>query len=125
MKRVVSWAVLFVAFVLGSAFVAWWSVPVVAGVWGAVIAYTVKPWRSAALTAAAAWALLLAVSGTRGPLLGLAGLLGAIFGLPGFVIILVALVFPAILAWSAAGLVSALREALRQRAQTAETATAG
>jgi hypothetical protein len=122
MKRTVAWAVLLIVFVLGTAFVGWWTVPVVAGVWGVVTAYSQKPWRSAALAAAAAWVLLLALSATRGPLLALAGLLGAIFGLPGFAVIVLALIFPATLAWSAAGLVSALRETLRERARAAETA---
>lgn len=122
MKRIVSWAVLFVAFALGSAFVAWWTVPGVAGLWGAATDYKSRPWRSAALTAAAAWALLLAVSGTRGPLLQLAGLVGATFGLPGIAVVLVALIFPALLAWSAAGLAAALRVTLGERARAAETA---
>jgi hypothetical protein len=122
MKRTVSWAVLLLAFVLGTAFVAWWTVPVVAGFWGVVTAYSQKPWRSAALAAAAAWTLLLALSGARGPLLELAGLLGAILGVPGFTVVLLALVLPALFAWSAAGLVSALREELRERARAAEAA---
>ncbi|UCC82739.1 MAG: hypothetical protein JSW46_17490 [Gemmatimonadota bacterium] len=122
MRRTVAWALLLVAFVLSTAFVAWWTVPVVAAIWGAATAYSRKPWRSAALVAAAAWALLLAVSGTRGPLLELAGLLGGIFGLPGFATVLLTLIFPALLAWSAAGLVSALRETLGERARAAEAA---
>jgi hypothetical protein len=122
MKRTVSWAVLLVAFVLGTTFVAWWTVPVVAGVWGVVTAYDQKPWRSAAIAAAAAWALLLALSGARGPLLELARVLGGIFGLPGFAVVLLALVFPALLAWSASGLVSALRVTLTERARAAEAA---
>lgn len=120
MKRTVSWAVLFVAFVLGTAFVGWGSVPVVAGAWGIVNAHSRKPWRSAAIAAAAAWASLLLLSATRGPLLALAGLLGGVFGLPGFVVILLALIFPMLLAWSAAGLASALRVTLAERGRLAE-----
>jgi hypothetical protein len=120
MKRSVSWAVLVTAFVLGTALVDWWTVPVVAGAWGLVTAYDQRPWRTAAIAAAAAWALLLVLSATRGPLLVLAGLLGGIFGLPGFAVVLLALIFPVLLAWSAAGLVSALRETLRERARAAE-----
>jgi hypothetical protein len=125
MKRAVSSAILLMAFVLGTAFLAWWTVPIVAGVWGLMATYTLKPWRSAAAAAALAWALLLAVSGTRGPLLELAGLLGGIFGLPGFAVVLLTLAFPALLAWSAAGLVSALRAVLTQRARAADTVTPG
>ena len=122
MRRTASWAVLFVAFVLGTAIVAWWTVPVVAGAWGVVVAHSLKPWRSAAIAAAAAWAFLLAWSATRGPLLALAGLLGGIFGLPAFAVVLLALIFPALLAWSAASLVSALRVTLTERARAAEAA---
>lgn len=125
MKRTISWAVMLPAFVLGTAFVGWWTVPVVGGAWGVVTAYDGKPWRAAALAAAAAWAILLASSATRGPLLTLAGTLGAIFGLPGFAVLLLALIFPALLAWSAAGLVSAVREILGERARAAEAVAAG
>ncbi|MGD2154282.1 MAG: hypothetical protein PVG79_13510 [Gemmatimonadales bacterium] len=119
MNRYIAWTVLLVAFVLGTAFLAWWTVPMVAGVWGGVTVQTRKPWRSAALAAAIAWAILLAVNATRGPLFELAHLLGGIFGLPGPVVVLLALIFPALLAWSAAGLVSALQVLLRERARSA------
>jgi hypothetical protein len=119
-KRTVSWTVLLVAYVLSTAFIGWWTVPVVAGASGALTAYDQKPWRTAAIAAAAAWALLLVLGATRGPLLALAGLLGGVFGLPGFAVVLLALIFPALLAWSAAGLVSALRVMLAERARAAE-----
>ncbi|MGD2216495.1 MAG: hypothetical protein PVJ64_07050 [Gemmatimonadales bacterium] len=122
MKRTGSWVVLFVSFVLGTGLLGWWTVPVVAGVWGGVKAYDRRPWWSAAIAVTAAWSLLLAISGTRGPLLALARTLGGIFGLPGFAVVLLALIFPAILAWSAAGLVSALLVTLRERARASEPA---
>jgi len=119
MNRYIAWTVLLVAFVLGTAFLGWWTVPVVAGVWGGATPQSRKPWRSAALAAAVAWVLLLAASATRGPLFELVRLLGGIFGLPGLVVVLLALIFPALLAWGAAGLVSALQVALRERTQSA------
>jgi hypothetical protein len=124
-KRAIPSAVLLMAFVLGTAFLGWWTVPIVAGVWGAVATYALRPWRTAAAGAALAWALLLVVSGTRGSLLQLAGLLGGIFGLPGFAIVLLTLAFPALLAWSAAGLVSSLGAVLTERARAADTVTPG
>jgi hypothetical protein len=120
MTRTVSWTILLLANVLSTAFIGWWTVPVVAGAWGALTAYDQKPWRTAAIAAAVAWALLLAVSGARGPLFELAGLLGGIFGLPGFAVVLLALIFPALLAWSASGLASGLRVTLSERARAAE-----
>lgn len=125
MKPYARLALLLAAFVVGTVVVAWWTVPVVAGVWGGVTEYSRKPWRSAALIAATAWALLLVVDALRGPLFQLAGLLGAIFGVPGSAVILLTLAFPASLAWAAAGLTSALREVIRERARGAEVARVG
>lgn len=121
MKRYVSWAVLLIAFVVGTAFLAWWTVPVVAGVWGLLTAYAQKPWRTAAIAAATAWAVLLALSATRGPLFELAALLGGIFGLPGLVIVLLTFILPALLGWSAAGLVAAVRATRTEWARAAES----
>ncbi|UCC74491.1 MAG: hypothetical protein JSV86_08035 [Gemmatimonadota bacterium] len=121
MKRLISWLLLSLAFLLTTALLGWWALPVVAAVWGALAAYPVRPWRLAALSAATAWAALLAVGATGGPLLELAAILGGVFALPGFVVVLLALIFPALLAWSAAGLVAALRATLTERARAAES----
>lgn len=87
----------------------WWAVPVVAAVWGAVSFGPRSAWLASALAAALAWAALLVVTATQGPVGQLAQALGGIFALPGFAVIILTLVFPALLAGSATELAASLR----------------
>lgn len=81
----------------------WWAVPVVGAAWGL--------WRDPvepALAAPLAWAALLGWTAAAGPLLPFAGRLGGVLGIPGWLTLLLALLFAAALAWSAATLTGAL-----------------
>lgn len=106
--------VLALAIVLGAStfLLRWWSVPVVAALWGGLrIRRPGRIWIPAA-AGALAWAALLAWTAARGPVLQLAGRVGGIFGLPGAPFILIGLLFPALLAAAAAGTLGAARDAL-------------
>ena len=86
----------------------WWTVPVVAVIW-AIASRDTKPAPVAALCAAGGWATLLILDAVKGPVDTMATRLGGVMGVPAFVLLLLTLIFPALLAWSAAALVSSLR----------------
>jgi hypothetical protein len=90
----------------------WWGVLVAALVIGFVFrAEGGGGWRIA-VAAALAWAALLAIDAASGPI-GLVGQrLGGVIRVPAVVLVLVTVLFPAMLAWSAATVVAL---ALRQR----------
>jgi hypothetical protein len=86
----------------------WWTVPVIAAIWG-IASRDAKPARVAALCAAVGWATLLVLDAVKGPVDTMATRLGGVMGVPAFVLLLLTLIFPALLAWSTAALVSGLR----------------
>ena len=105
-------SVLVLAALLGlvTVFVAWWAVPIVAFAWGLVTArWLRRPAAAAALAGALAWAALLGVDAVDGRLYGLGALFGAIAKLPAAVFFALSVVFPALLAWSAAAFGADLR----------------
>lgn len=108
--RTLSVLVLAVAIGAGTVFLAWWSVPVIAFVWGLLMARTLRrPAAAAALAAALAWGVLLGVDAIDGQLYGLGTLFGAVAKLPPALFFGLSLVFPALLAWSAAAIGADLR----------------
>jgi len=110
MRRLLLLVFLTAAMLLGTIGLGWWTVPLLGAAWGASGPINRRLATSAALAGALAWALLLAGSAFGGPVGQLAGTLGGIFRLPGFIVILLTLLFPALLAGSAAALAAALRE---------------
>ena len=108
MRNLAAFLLLVAAFVLGS-WVGWWTVPAVAALWGWLRPAVPRPILSAALAATLAWALWLAADLVRGhgALAVLAGQLGAIMRVPPPALYVVTLLFPALLAWSAAALACA------------------
>lgn len=86
----------------------WWTVPIVAVVW-AIMSSEAKAARMAAICAAGGWATLLLLDAAKGPVGTMASRLGGVMGVPGFVLLVLTLVFPALLAWSAAALARGLR----------------
>lgn len=102
-------SVLTFSFVVATLTVGWWGVPAVAAAWAFWVRRggrsRVAPAGIAAAGAALAWALLLAWTAARGPLVQLARTLGAVVGVPGAVLVVLTLAFSALLAWSAAMLV--------------------
>jgi hypothetical protein len=93
----------------------WWAIPVAAAIWGASSFGTRFTWLTSALSAALAWAVLLIVTATQGPVAQLAQTLGEIFAMPGFAMVVLTLVFPATLAGSATELAASLRSYLHDQ----------
>jgi hypothetical protein len=102
MRQAARVALLALAFGLGTWGLGWWTVPVIAVVWGAIAPRGDAPGRTAALAAALAWAALLGRTALLGPLGPLAAKVGAVFSLPGPVLLLIAIVFAATLAGAGA-----------------------
>ena len=90
------------AFAAGTLFVGWWSVPVIALVWGWLVGPNRRPATRAAVGAALACMGFLAHDAVRGPAGRLARTLGALLHLPAVVLVVVTVVLPVIIAWSAA-----------------------
>jgi hypothetical protein len=86
---------------VGTALAGWWVVPVLAGVWVRVLPRR-KLVRSCMLGAALGWALLLGRTALEGPVSLLARRLGGVLQLPGWGLLLVTVLFPALLAGAAA-----------------------
>ncbi len=113
------WLVLLVAIALATAALGWWAVPLVAAVWALAIPHATGTWWRAALAGSGGWALLLALAATQGPVGDLAAKVGAVFALPGFAFVLLTLLFPAVLAGSAAELATGIRAAWTTRRDSA------
>ena len=102
---------IFVAFVAAAMaaltwLLGWWGVLVAAAIVGFVFrAEGGGGWR-VGLAAACAWGALLAVDAAAGPFAVVAHTLGGVLGVPALVLVLLTLVFPAVLAWSAATVVA-------------------
>jgi hypothetical protein len=105
MRKAGSFAVLVAAFAL-AAKLGWWTVPLVGALWGLLRPRLPRPALSAAAAAGLAWVLWLGFDAVRGQgALGvLATRLSGVMRLPVSALFLVAILFPALLAWSAAAL---------------------
>jgi len=90
------------AFALGTFFVGWWAVPVIALAWGWLVGPSRRPATRAALGAGIAWVGFLAHDAMRGPAGRLARTLGSLMHLPAVVLVVVTVLLGVILAWSAA-----------------------
>lgn len=99
MRRALQVILLTVAFALGTWFLGWWSVPLIAAV-AAVGRRGITPWI-VTVCAVAAWAALLIVDATAGPFGRVAAQLNGIMSVP---TVPISLLFAAGLAWSAATL---------------------
>lgn len=119
MIRLMNWIVLMAAFGAATTLLGWWAVPVVGGAWG-LLASRRGAWRAAAGTATIAWAILLAASVASG--LGtLISQLNGSLRLPALILALLTLIFPAVLAGSAAELGALLRTAIAASRRPLET----
>lgn len=93
-----------VGFGLATAYIGWWTVPLLALLLGMRLGA-----GAVGLAAVLGWAGLLARDAVAAPLLPYAGRLGGLFGLPGWSLVLLTVVFAGLLAWSAAALIDSLR----------------
>lgn len=97
------------AFALITAFVDWWAVPILGMVWGLVAARETRPMLTAAASAALGWAVLLVWTGLHGPVGAVATKVGGVMGVPGWLLVVVTLLFPAVLAGGGAGVLAQRR----------------
>lgn len=112
MKKLVLVVLLAEAFAVTTFGLGWWSVPIVAAVF-ALISASDKRALIAAACAAGGWLTLLLLDAAKGPVGMMGTRLGGAMGLRPIVLYAVTLVFPALMAWSAATLVPRLRSASR------------
>ena len=90
------------AFALGTFWFGWWAVPLLAALWGILTRGEASGAAvAAALGALVAWATLLLWSAIRGPVSELAAALTGVMGVPAAALVVLTLLFPAALAWSA------------------------
>ena len=109
MRQFVKYVLLAEAFAVTTFGLGWWTVPVVAAVW-ALVSTDSRRARNAGYAAAAGWATLLALDAVRGPVDTMATQLGSVMRVPAIVLYALTLLFPALLAWSAAVLMPSLRQ---------------
>ena len=82
----------------------WWAVAIVAIVAGAVHrAEKGRPW-SVALGCLSGWALLMLIDAASGPMRSVATVVSGAMNIPSAALIVVTLLFPALIGWSAATL---------------------
>lgn len=108
MKNAVKIILLAEAFAVATFGLGWWSVPIVAALWAAFSADSRRA-GMAALCAAGGWATLLLLDLARGPVFTLGEKLGGAMGIPAAALWIATLLFPALLAWSAATVTPWLR----------------
>ena len=100
MPRAARWLALAALYAVGTVLAGWWGVPVVAALIGVSRREDAAAVGSA-LAALAGWALLLAVDAADSRVPDLARLLGSMFGVPASWLVVLTLLFPALVAWSA------------------------
>ncbi len=109
MSLVVRLVLLAAAFALATATLGWWTVPLLGGVWGAIALRGTRPVATAAAAAGVGWLVLLLWAATQGPVWLLARKVGPILMVPGWLFVGLTLMFPVLLAGSAAALVTGVR----------------
>jgi len=125
MRELINWIALVFAFVATTIVLGWWGVPAVGALWGLITRPPVFfRWRPAAAAAAIAWAGLLAA--------GLVDTLGVVTNrldgalrLPALTVAILTLLFPALLAGSAAELAYVIRAAVSARRPAVEAGVEG
>ena len=121
-RDVVLFIVRTTGFALVTATGGWLAVPVTAAVWSTLASAERHRDLRLALAAAASWGLLLAWSSSAAASAKLLALLGAIFHVPGWAFVLLTLAVPALLAWSAAVVTSAVSSGIAARRARARLA---
>ena len=113
LSRVIRGILLAEAFAVATFGLGWWTVPLIAALYSLISSSGTRA-RTAAVCALAGWATLLALDTVKGPVPAMASRLGGVMGVPSIVLLVLTLVFPAALAWSAAALMRSLRGSARQ-----------
>ena len=106
------------AFAVGTLLMGWVGVVVVAAAVGVLLHARRRVAGLSALAALLGWLLLLAWTAARGPLLPFAGRLAGAMGVPSFAPLVLTLVFPMVLAWSAAAVGQGVRSMILREGRT-------
>lgn len=109
MRSIVLFVTAVAAMALGTWYVGWWTVPLVGAIWAYVAAADRTLALQAALAGVNAWGILLAMRMPGGGVERVAESVGELLGIGGAALIALTLLYPALLAASAATLVRALR----------------
>lgn len=118
MRELLSWIGLILGFAAATLVLGWWGVPAVGAIWG-LIRNRSGAWRAAAITAAVAWTVLLAAALVDALGIVVSQLDGAL-RLPALGGVILTVVFPAVLAGSAAELAFVIRTAIAASRNSAE-----
>ncbi len=110
--RIVKAVLLAEGFAVATFGLGWWTVPVIAAIY-ALSSSNSNRARIAALCAVGGWGTLLLLDAVKGPVGAMATRLGGVMSIPAPVLFLLTLIFPALLAWSAAKLMPSLRGSSR------------
>jgi len=109
MREFLKFLLLSEAFAVSTFGAGWWAVPIVAALWGIFGAPAPTRAMFAALCAATGWGSLLLLHATQGSLGSVASQVGEVMNVPPVALYVLTMLFPAIIAWSAATLSPALR----------------
>jgi hypothetical protein len=96
------------SFALGTWVLGWWAIPLFAAVAGVLARHAHGQAMASGVAAALAWSVFLAWSALRGSVWSFASQVGGAVGVSGAVLIVLALIFPALLAWLSAFLAQTL-----------------
>ena len=110
LRRALAFLVLTAAFVLGS-LIAWWVIPAIGLLWGALRPAVRRPALTAGWAAALAWTLwvVLDVVQSRGAFGPFLTRFAGLFSVPGPLLLVLTVAFAGLLAWSAAALAGGVR----------------
>ncbi len=104
-----------VAIALATTVFGWWAVPLIAAAWGLVSKADERPALQASLAGGLGWVLLLIWSAAEGPLRALANRAAGVMGISVVTLVLLTVLFPMALAWSAALLGEVARSSVHRR----------
>lgn len=102
------------AIAAGTWFLGWWTVPAIAAAWAFLSPEPRSAAREAGLASLVAWAALLALTATGGPVDAVATRVAAIMQLPTVGFYALTLLFPFLLGWSMAATALLLRRTSRR-----------
>ncbi len=115
MRHLLRTLLLTAAFAIGTVFLGWWIVPLLAVMWGAVASSEGKAGAMAAASAGLAWTTLLAITALQGPVGLLAAKVGGVMGLPAAVLVASTVAFAVILVGSGAHVGAAVKGIVQKR----------
>lgn len=114
-RQLVEIGVLTVAVAVATIWIGWWTVPLIGAGWGFGRYSEGWPVATSAVSASLAWVVLLAFMAFQGPVGALARQVGGVMGMPGWLFLAIGILFPAVLAGSAAAGATVVGELLHRQ----------